>query len=133
MISRESNANNMKASAIFLFLTLSTSVVAIANTPLRVQLFLDKVGIYYDKRPVKWAMPNSEPQPSGEMPSMAIVGLMTLDPLSGLAFSSSTGNLYDPELEVGLEASSGTVVDFKTGKKYSLADLLKQRQARKQL
>jgi hypothetical protein len=133
MISRESNANNMKASAIFLFLTLSTSVVAIANTPPRVQLFLDKVEIYYDKRPVKWAMPNSEPLPPGEMPSMAIVGLMTLDPLSGLAFSSSTGNLYDPELEVGLEASSGTVVDFKTGKKYSLADLLKQRQARKQL
>jgi hypothetical protein len=123
----------MKATAIFLFLTLCIDIVAIGNTPPRVRLFLEKVEMYYEKRPVKWTMPNDNPLPLDRMPSMAIVGMMTLDPLTGLAFSSSNGNLYHPELEVGLEASSGTVVDFKTGKRYSLADLLKQRQARKQL
>jgi hypothetical protein len=89
--------------------------------------------MYYDKRPAKWRMPNTSPSPLDEIPSPVIIGMMTLDPETGLAFSPANGNLYDPELEVGLEASTGTVVDFKTGKKYSVTGLLNQMQNRKQL
>jgi hypothetical protein len=78
-------------------------------------------------------MPNSEPAPSDEMPSPIIVGMMTMDPETGIAFSPSNGNLYDPELEVGLEAATGTVVDFKTGEKYALKEILKERQKRNKL
>ena len=123
----------MKPVALFLILTLTASAAAAVNIPPRVDSFMDKVERYYDKHPVKWTMPNSNPSPSGEMPSPVIVGMMTMDPETGLAFSPSNGNLYDPELEVGLEAATGTVVDFKTGEKYALKEILKERQKRNKL
>lgn len=123
----------MKSTVIFLLLAFVASATASGNIPPRVESFLQKVEMYYDKRPVKWRMPNTSPSPLDEMPSPVIIGMMTIDPETGLAFSPATGNLYHPELEVGLEAATGTVVDFKTGKKYSLGELLKQGQERKQL
>jgi len=122
----------VKPTVILLLVAFGASAAA-SNMPPRVESFMQKVEAYYDKRPVKWRMPNTSPSPLEEMPSPVIIGMMTLDPETGLAFSPATGNLYHPELEVGLEAATGTVVDFKTGKKYSLAELLKQRQNRKQL
>ena len=123
----------MKPTVLLLLVAFGASAAASGNIPPRVESFMQKVEMYYDKRPVKWRMPNTSPSPLQEMPSPVIIGMMTLDPETGLAFSPATGNLYHPELEVGLEAATGTVVDFKTGKKYSLAKLLKQRQSRNQL
>jgi hypothetical protein len=77
-------------------------------------------------------MPKINPSHTEVMPSPEIVGTM-VDTDTGISFSPSTGNLYHPELEIGLHAATGTVVDFKTGKKYLLSDLLKERKNRSQL
>jgi hypothetical protein len=123
----------MKPVALFLILAVTASAAAIGNIPPRVDSFMKKVEMYYDKHPVNWTMPNIKPSPADEMPSPVIVGMMTMDPETGLAFSPSNGNLYDPELEVGLEAATGIVVDFKTGEKYALKEILKERQKRNKL
>jgi len=122
----------MKNIVLIFLVTIGTTASNAGNIPPRVESFLQKVELYYDNHPVNWTMPNLEP-PAFEMPSPMIAGMMTLDPETGLAFSASTQNLYDPELEIGLEAKSGTVVDFKTGEKYSVFELLKNRAKRKKV
>ena len=123
----------MKTFVLILLVMVNLSMSQAGNIPPRLESFLKKVERYYDIHPVNWTIPNLKPSSSFEMPSPHITGMMSLDPETGLAFSASTQNLYDPELEIGLEAKSGTVENFKTGKKYSLVELFKERPREKQL
>jgi hypothetical protein len=123
----------MKFVALCILLIGIGDVAKGSHIPPRVESFLQKLHIYYDKHQANWSMPNSKPHNSEKMPSLDFLGAMMLDEETGLAFSPSTGNLYHPKSDVGLEASTGTVVDFKTGKRYSLNDLLEKRKNRKWL
>ena len=122
----------MKATVIIMLMVVWTTAAGSDEISPRLESFLQKMDNYYSRHTAKWRMPNSNPSHTEDMPSPNIVGMM-VDTDTGMSFSPSTGNLYHPELEIGLHAATGTVVDFKTGKKYLLSELLKERKNRAQL
>jgi hypothetical protein len=122
----------MKATLITMLMVVWITAVGSDEISPRLESFLRKMDNYYSRHTAKWSMPNNNPSPTEDMPSPNIVGSM-VDTETGISFSPSTGNLYHPELEIGLHTATGTVVDFKTGKKYSLSDLLKERKNRSRL
>ena len=117
----------MKAICLLTLLNV-ISAFAIQDTD-RMDEFLQKLDKFYEsvrRNSRDWSMPNFKTvDTTANMPMPAI---RFVDEETGLEYSPHTRKIYSPDLDIGLDATTDTIYDFKTGKKYNIHQLERQRE-----
>jgi len=115
---------------IALFIAVLVIFSNINDEDNRLELFLNKIEKFLEikeQMDTRWAMPNYNPKPEeNDMLANGPINIVE-DPQTGLRYSPTQGRIYDPKLQMGFDINSRIIYDLKTGKKYTLNELLKRK------